>query len=228
VPNSKTNQLIIKLLIKEPMLSISKFVLGPVETNSYLVADQQSGDAAVIDPAWDGAKIIAEAVKREWLIKNIWITHAHFDHLGGTREVVDHLENQPAIALHSEDLEMWKARGGASLFGIRIESIPDPTNELHHGQILSLGSSQFEVRHAPGHSKGHVMFYCESDRILFCGDVIFRGGIGRTDLPGGDYNTLIESIYNQVLTLPDETRLLSGHGPESAVGFERLHNPFLG
>jgi hydroxyacylglutathione hydrolase len=210
------------------MLYISRIILGPVETNSYLIAEQQSRDAAVIDPAWDGAKIVSEAIKHKFNIRHIWITHAHFDHIGGTREVVNHFDGHPSIALHSDDLDLWQAQGGANLFGIRLDRIPEPTKELHHGQILQLGSIQFEVRHAPGHSMGHVMFYCESEMVLFCGDVIFRGGIGRTDLPGGDYNTLIESIYAHVLTLPDETRLLSGHGPESTVGFERSHNPFLG
>ncbi|MBE0411857.1 MAG: MBL fold metallo-hydrolase [Anaerolineales bacterium] len=210
------------------MISIISFILGPVETNSYLIADEESKEAVVIDPAWDGAKIVAEAVTRNWNISNIWITHAHFDHLGGTGEVVDLLDTRPSVALHPEDLAMWHAQGGAQLFGIRIGHVPEPSQDLSHGQQLLLGSTQFEVRHAPGHSKGHVMFYCQSAKVLFCGDVIFRGGIGRTDLPGGDYNTLIESIYSQVLTLPDETRLMSGHGPETTVGVERIHNPFLG
>ena len=209
------------------MLSIVSFVLGPVQTNSYLIADAQSGEAAVIDPAWDGKRIVAEANQHKWLIRNVWITHAHFDHVGGTGEVVDHTDPPPDIALHPEDYDLWSTQGGAQLFGVRIDPNPEPTINLYHGQILRLGSNQVEVRHAPGHSKGHVMFYCKSDSILFCGDVIFQGGIGRTDLPGGDYHTLIESIYNQVLSLPDETRLLSGHGPESTVGIERYHNPFL-
>jgi glyoxylase-like metal-dependent hydrolase (beta-lactamase superfamily II) len=90
-----------------------------------------------------------------------------------------------------------------------------------------VGGNELEVRFAPGHTRGHVMFYCSVTRVLFCGDVIFQGSIGRTDLPGGDYDTLIASIHSQVMTLPDETRLLSGHGPESTVGIERRSNPFL-
>lgn len=209
------------------MLDIVSFVLGQVQTNSYLVADNKTKEATVIDPAWDGGIIVAEAKKRDWRISNIWITHAHFDHLGGTREVVDLTEPPPSIALHPDDFSLWQAQGGAQLFGVRIDPAPMPDVKLDHGQILQLGSTQLEVRHAPGHSEGHVMFYCKSDGVLFCGDVIFQGGIGRTDLPGGDYQTLIASIHNQVLSLPDETKLLPGHGPESTVGIEKKYNPFL-
>ena len=93
--------------------------------------------------------------------------------------------------------------------------------------MLRLGEYQFEVRYAPGHTRGHVVFYCAAASVAFCGDVIFRGGIGRTDLPGGDYDTLMHSIFTKILTLPDETRLLSGHGPETTVGLERRNNPFI-
>jgi len=210
------------------MLSIVSFVLGPVQTNSYLIADEESGEAAVIDPAWDGKRIVAEANKNNWRIENIWITHAHFDHVGGTAELIDYVDRPLPIALHQDDYDLWNVQGGAQLFGVRLDPMPEPTTKLYHGQILKIGALHLEVRHAPGHTKGHVMFYCESEAVLFCGDVIFQGGIGRTDLPGGDYQTLIDSIYNQVLSLPDETRLLSGHGPESTVGIEKKYNPFLG
>jgi glyoxylase-like metal-dependent hydrolase (beta-lactamase superfamily II) len=110
---------------------------------------------------------------------------------------------------------------------MRIDPGPEPSVDLEDDQILNLGANKFQVRYAPGHSRGHVMFYCEKDNVLFCGDVIFQGSIGRTDLPGGDYNTLISSIKSQVLSLPDDTRLLCGHGPESSVGAERKFNPFL-
>ena len=99
--------------------------------------------------------------------------------------------------------------------------------ELHHGQVLHLGSHQLMVYHAPGHTQGHVMFHNEAEKILFSGDVIFQGSIGRTDLPGGDFSMLIDSIHTQVLTLPDDTRLLTGHGPDSTVGEERKYNPFI-
>ena len=209
------------------MLSIVTLVLGPVQTNTYLIADEQGGEAAVIDPSDQGELIVAEAERRGWRVGNIWLTHAHFDHLGGAAGVADRINPPPPVALHPDDYPLWRIQGGAPFFGLRIDPGPEPTIDLHHGQILHLGSNQLEVRHAPGHTRGHVMFYCAADGVLFCGDVVFQGSIGRTDLPGGDYDTLIASIRSQVLTLPDETRLLSGHGLEAWVGEERRYNPFL-
>jgi len=211
----------------EFMLSIVSLVLGQVQTNTYLIADEQSGEAAVIDPSDQGELIVAEAEQRGWRIGNIWLTHAHFDHLGGAAGVADRINPPPPVALHPDDYPLWRIQGGAPFFGLRIDPGPEPTIDLHHGQILHLGNNQLEVRHAPGHTRGHVMFYCAADGVLFCGDVVFQGSIGRTDLPGGDYDTLIASIRSQVLTLPDETRLLSGHGLETWVGEERRNNPFL-
>lgn len=209
------------------MLSIVSLALGPLETNGYLVADDETGDAAIIDPGWDGDLILAEAEKRNWRIEHIWLTHAHFDHLGGSAAVADALKPSPQVALHPEDYQLWKMKGGAPLFGMDIDPGPEPTIDLLPGLILHLGSVQFQVLHTPGHSRGSVSFYCQSEGVVFCGDLIFQGSIGRTDLPGGDYSTIIQSIRTQILTLPDETRLLSGHGPETTVGFERIYNPFL-
>jgi len=209
------------------MLSIIQFTLGPVQTNTYLIADPETGEAVVIDPAERGDLIVGEAEKHGWRISNIWLTHAHFDHLAGAASVADRCAPPPPVALHPADYPLWRIQGAAPLFGLHIDPGPEPTIDLWHGQILHLGGNLIEVRHAPGHSQGHVMFYCPSEDVLFCGDVIFDGGIGRTDLPGGDYETLIASIRSQVLTLPDETRLLSGHGSETTVGVERRFNPFL-
>ncbi len=209
------------------MIEIVTFILGPAQTNAYLVADNETGEAAVIDPAWDGEVILREAAKRGWRIGHIWLTHAHFDHLGGAAAVADGVDPPPPVALHPEDYWLWRAEGGARLFGFQIDPGPEPTIDLVDGQRLNLGSLTFEVRAAPGHTPGHVMFYCASAGVLFSGDVIFQLGIGRTDLPGGDYPQLMESIRAQVLSLPDSTRVLSGHGPETTVGDERAHNPFL-
>ena len=208
-------------------LEIISLTLGPAVTNAYLIADDSSGEAAVIDPAWDGHLILEAAQKRGWRIANIWLTHAHFDHLGGAAAVADGSNLPPPVALHPDDYWLWRIQGGAAAFGLNIDPGPEPTIDLSHDQILHLGGYELEVRYAPGHTPGHVMFYVESDNILFCGDVIFQGSIGRTDLPGGDTATLIHSIRTQVLSLPDETRLLNGHGPETTVGVEREHNPFL-
>jgi len=209
------------------MIQIETFVLGPVQTNAYLLADPDSGDAAVIDPAWDGAAIQAVSLRRGWHIRQLWFTHAHFDHIGGVGTLVRAIQPPPPLALHPADLPLWRAQGGAPLFGLRFEAGPEPEVALSDKQNLQLGALLFEVRHAPGHTPGHVLFYCASEGVMFCGDVIFAGGIGRTDLPGGDYATLMNSIKNQVLNLPDETRLLSGHGDETTVGWEKRWNPFL-
>ncbi|HZD58313.1 MAG TPA: MBL fold metallo-hydrolase [Anaerolineales bacterium] len=209
------------------MLEIIAMTLGPVQTNTYVVADPETKDAIVIDPAAEGQHILAEALKRGWHIGSIWLTHAHFDHLGGAAQVADGSNPPPPVALHPGDYPLWRAQGGALLFGFKIDPGPEPTIDLTDGQILYLGSNRLEVRHAPGHTRGHVMFYCAEQKVLFCGDVIFQGNIGRTDLPGGDYQMLMDSIRAQVLTLPDDTRLLTGHGPETTVGLERRYNPFL-
>ncbi len=209
------------------MLEIVAMVLGPVGTNAYLVGDTSSQSAVVVDPAWDGELIVEEARRRGWSIRQLWLTHAHFDHIGGVAAIVKEVLPPPEIALHPADLGLYSAQGGAALFGMRIDAGPQPTVRLKHGQTLSLGEHTFEVRHCPGHTAGHVVFYCAAEKVLFCGDVIFWGSIGRTDLPGGDFNTLVRSIRENILSLPDGVRLLSGHGGETTVGVERRTNPFL-
>jgi glyoxylase-like metal-dependent hydrolase (beta-lactamase superfamily II) len=209
------------------MLEITSFVLGPVATNTYLIADADTKEAAVIDPASNDPVIESEALRRGWKIQQLWITHAHFDHFGGVANLASQLEAAPIIALHPTDLPLWQSGGGAALFGMHIPQPPGPTLKLSHGQLLHLGKSQVEVRHVPGHSPGHVVFYCAEDGVMFCGDTVFWGSIGRTDLPGGDQDMLINCIHAQILTLPDDTRLLTGHGDETFVGQERRWNPFL-
>lgn len=209
------------------MLEIATFTLGSVMTNAYLIADPVTREAVVIDPADDGDVIVTAAQQHGWRIGSIWLTHAHFDHLAGAGEVSDLVDPPPPVALHPADYPLWRAKGGAMLFGMNVDPGPEPTIALQHGQIVWVGSNQIEIRHAPGHTPGHVIFYCSVEKVVFCGDVVFQGSIGRTDLPGGDFDTLMESIQKQILSLPDDTRLLSGHGPETTVGRERMWNPFL-
>jgi glyoxylase-like metal-dependent hydrolase (beta-lactamase superfamily II) len=209
------------------MLQVISFVLGPVATNTYLIADDSTGEAAVIDPAWDGEMISAEAQHRGWRIEQIWITHAHFDHIAGVGAVLAACKPPVTLALHPADLPLWRMKGGAELFGIRLEATAQPDVLLQPGQILRVGQFEFEVRHTPGHSAGHVIFYCAAESLAFCGDTVFASSIGRTDLPGGDEETLIESIRRQILTLPDDTRLLGGHGEETCVGIEKRTNLYL-
>lgn len=209
------------------MLEIVPFVLGPVATNVYLIADAELKEAAVIDPGWDGRIILAEALRRGWRIGQFWYTHAHFDHLGGAAELAADLEQPPVVALHPADQGLWQNGGGGAAFGYSIDPGPQPSLDLAAVRGLHLGRLTFEVRPAPGHTPGSVVYFCADAGLLFSGDLIFRGSVGRTDLPGGDSAALLASIRDQVLSLPDTTRILPGHGPETTVGEEKRSNPFL-
>jgi glyoxylase-like metal-dependent hydrolase (beta-lactamase superfamily II) len=174
--------------------------------------------------------VLARAEALGWTLRQIWLTHAHFDHLAGVAEIATAFDPPLPVGLHPAGLTWYRAEGGAGQFGMSVEQPPDPTITFEDGMQLPLtpgGEPVVEVRYAPGHSPGHVMFYCPALGVLVCGDVIFREGIGRTDLQDGDLDLLLKSIREKVLSLPDETRLLPGHGPESTVGHERVHNPFL-
>ncbi|MEK6222308.1 MAG: MBL fold metallo-hydrolase [Chloroflexota bacterium] len=208
-------------------LKIECMTLGLAATNTYILGHDETKTAIVVDPAWDGDKIVSRAKENGWRVTSIWLTHAHFDHLGGAGEVADAFNPPPPVALHPEDYWLWREQGGARLFGMDIDPGPEPTIDFSAGQIIIAGETEFEVRYAPGHTPGHVMFYSETEKLLIAGDVIFYEGIGRTDLPGGEFRTLIDSINTQVFTLPDDTRILNGHGNETTVGHEREHNPFL-
>ncbi|OQX63891.1 MAG: hypothetical protein B5M51_04525 [Anaerolinea sp. 4484_236] len=210
------------------MIDILTLTLGPVQTNSYIVADTETNEAVVIDPAWDGHLIAEAAQKRGWQIKQIWYTHAHFDHIAGAAKLAEALPDPPSVALHPAEYDLWQAGGGARLFGFQVDPGPKPTIDLEHGQTLTLGSAQFEVRLTPGHRPGHCVFYCSSESVLFSGDLIFYRSVGRTDLPGGNWSDLEKSIREQIYTLPTETRILSGHGDETSVGEEKVGNPFVG
>lgn len=208
-------------------LEVMTFTQGPVSTNAYLLADPVEKVAAVIDPSWDGAQILAAAQARGWRVAHLWYTHAHFDHIGGAAAIADALNPLPLVALHPADHDLWKVGGGGAKYGLAIDPGPEPTIDLFDGQTLTLGSNVITVRHTPGHTPGHVVFICAQQGLCFCGDLIFEGSVGRTDLPGGNHDVLLDSIDRAILTLPDETALLCGHGNPSTVGDERLNNPFL-
>jgi glyoxylase-like metal-dependent hydrolase (beta-lactamase superfamily II) len=209
-------------------LIVATYELGPAMTNAYLIADGLSGTAVAVDPAWDGALLASEAARRGWRVTDIWLTHAHFDHFGGAAQLSDRAQAPLPVALHPNDYPLWKALGGAPWFGIPdFDPGPEPTVELAHGAILRAGRFEVEVRHSPGHTPGHVVFVIAEAGVAFVGDVIFASGVGRVDLPGGDWDTLLRSIQEQILSLSDETRLFTGHGPPTTVGRERATNPFL-
>jgi hydroxyacylglutathione hydrolase len=219
---------LIEEIINTDNLTVISFVLGPAMTNAYLVGDSETKKAVVIDPAWDGEVIAREADRRGWQIQVLFLTHGHFDHFGGAAGIVGAATESISVALHPDDHSLWQLNGGASLFGFpSFDPGPEPSIALEHGMKLALGNHSFEVRHTPGHTQGHVMFLVSEVGVAFCGDLIFMGSVGRTDLPGGNWDTLLSSIKQEVLSLPDETRLLSGHGPVTTVGQERKTNPFV-
>jgi glyoxylase-like metal-dependent hydrolase (beta-lactamase superfamily II) len=209
-------------------IEIVSFTQGPAATNAYLLGDEATGEAVVIDPAWDGAEILAAAADRGWRIAHIWLTHAHFDHLGGAAEIYEAASTPVPVALHPADHPLWQVNGGAAFFGVeQFDPGPEPTVDLFDGMEMTLGQHRFITRHTPGHTPGHVIFHSPASDIVFCGDLVFQGSVGRVDLPGGDAQALMSSIWQHLLTLPDETRLLPGHGPATSVGCERQSNPFL-
>jgi hydroxyacylglutathione hydrolase len=209
-------------------LEVVAFELGMALTNTYLIGQPGQDHAVVIDPAWQGDRIAGSAQERGWRIGSIWLTHAHFDHFGGAAGVADAYDVPVPVALHQQDQMLWRAMGGAAMFGFQaFDPGPEPTIDLTHGMLLTLGAVEFEVRHTPGHSPGHVILNARELEAVFCGDLIFQGSVGRTDLPGGSWETLLKSIQDEILNMPDETVLFPGHGPPSSVGYERENNPFL-
>ncbi len=194
--------------------------------NAYLVWKAGQERAVAIDPG-AGTRALIDALEAEGLrLEAVLLTHAHIDHIEGVADLV-HRTGVP-IYLHPEARGWYEAAAQqAEMFGVPLTPPPPPDHELAHGQVLELAGLCFEVREAPGHAPGHVILYVEEGEAAFVGDVVFQGSIGRSDLPGGDFYRLMRSIREQVLTLPDETTLYPGHGPETTVGHERISNPFL-
>jgi glyoxylase-like metal-dependent hydrolase (beta-lactamase superfamily II) len=208
-------------------IQLRTYVLGPLQNNTYLVIDKPSGDSIIIDPAIGSHVILEDLKKNKLTLKQIWITHAHFDHIGGVESLSRAFLNPIPVAMHPTENDLWEGGGGAKELGFELNLGPLPSHPLMDGQILNFGSSHFEVFLTPGHTPGHVVFYNTNEGLAFCGDLLFRHAVGRSDFKGGNYEQLIASIKNRIFTLPDETRLLSGHGPDTTVGEERKENPFL-
>ena len=197
---------------------------GRFAENCYLVIDESAGACAIVDPGEEAGLIAHKIAAAGARPVAIWLTHAHVDHVLGVGRL--QRETGVPVYLHPGDRMLYDhAPEQAIAFGMRAERLPPPDRELAHGDVLAVGTLTWRVRHAPGHSPGSVVF--EGHGVAFVGDVLFQGSIGRTDLPGGDFDTLLRSIERELLTLPDSTIVYSGHGPETTVGHERRANPFL-
>lgn len=214
-------------------LVLEVLTVAPFGENTYLVGDAERGVAAVVDPGGRGTDVVRAAEHRGLRIEHLVGTHAHIDHVSGVRELQD-LTGAP-YRLHREAEAMLAALPDqAALFGLPRVEPPTVDDYLEHGDTVAVGGIGLQVRYAPGHAPGHVILVGPEAEIsgrrrpfALVGDVIFLGSIGRTDLAGGDYDTLMASIEREVLSLPDETVLYSGHGPATTVGAERLRNPFV-
>ena len=199
--------------------------VGITQTNCYLVGCEETQEGVVIDPGGHPERILEAVGESGLTIRYVLNTHCHFDHMGANAEIV--AATGAPLALHPAELPILQARGGAALFGIPVKESPRPDVELTSGQVLEVGTLRFQVLHTPGHSPGSVTFYLEEEGVAFDGDVLFAMGVGRTDLPGGDWDTLMRSIREVLFALPDETVLYPGHGPKTTVEQEKRSNPWL-
>jgi glyoxylase-like metal-dependent hydrolase (beta-lactamase superfamily II) len=210
------------------MLKATVVPVTPFAQNCSIVWCDRSGAGAVIDPGGDLEQILA-AVREEGVrLEKILLTHAHIDHAGGTAELARSLQ-LPIEGPHRGD-QFWidGLAEQARMFGFQRVERFEPDRWLDEGDRVQVGDVEFEVHHCPGHTPGHVVFYSPADRIAFVGDVLFAGSIGRTDFPGGDYDTLIRTIRGKLFPLGDDVRFVPGHGPMSTFGEERRSNPFVG
>lgn len=199
----------------------------PFQQNASIVWCDETMEGAIIDPGGDLPRLRAEVQRLGVKLVALWLTHAHIDHAGGTGTLAREL-NLPIIGPHPGD-QYWidGLPQQSKMFGFAAAEMFTPTRWLADGDRLSLGQCQVEVRHCPGHTPGHVVFYNAQAQRCFVGDVLFADGIGRWDFPGGDYDTLINSITQRLLPLGDDTVFIPGHGPESSFGRERRSNPYL-
>lgn len=205
-------------------VTVRSFTGGVFAQNTYLVACARTGAGILVDPGAAAGDALRAARAAGVTIEKIVLTHAHVDHVEGIPLVKRELD--VPILLHPADQPLYAAAPmQAQMFGLRMEPLPPVDEELVVGEAVRFGECALEVRFAPGHAPGHVILV--GDGVALVGDVIFAGSIGRTDLPGGDFATLMRSIRSEVLTLPDETTLHTGHGPDTTVGHERVSNPFV-
>jgi hydroxyacylglutathione hydrolase len=197
---------------------------GAFAENCYLVADPECGEAAIVDPGEEVDVFRARLAHEGWTLRAIWLTHAHLDHVAGVAAL--HGDHPVPIFLHPADRPLYDhLPHQAAMFGLEAEAPPPPDRDLADGRSITVGSCGFRVVHTPGHSPGGVSLVGHG--LAFVGDTLFAGSIGRTDLPGGDLEALLASIRDKLFVLPDETVVLSGHGPATTIGAEKKDNPFV-
>ena len=211
------------------MIKVEKFVVNPLGENSFVLSDE-TGECVIIDPGFyygeeeDELKYYIE--KNKLTPVKIINTHCHFDHIMGV-EFARNEFNIPFCAHADDSFWVERAVDQGKMFGFEMKPVKPIDEFLNELEKVSFGHSELEIIHVPGHAPGHVVFYSKDDGFAIAGDVLFYGSIGRTDLPGGDYSTLISNIKNKLFSLPDETKVYCGHGPETTLGFEKTSNPFL-
>ena len=205
-------------------MKVEKIVVGPLQVNCFVLWDEANREAMVIDPGDDAADILKVIRDNALIVRYIINTHAHFDHVGANKAVKD--ATGAEILIHEADnVLLGAASDQARMFGMTTPSSPKADRFVKHGDVLTAGSVSLTVLHTPGHSGGGISLL--GNGMVFTGDALFAGSIGRTDLFGGDLTMLITAIKAHLMTLPDDTKVLAGHGPISTIGAERRENPFL-
>jgi hydroxyacylglutathione hydrolase len=210
------------------MLRYHTVPVTPFQQNCSIVWCDDTMRAAIIDPGGELPRLLAQAERLGVTLEQIWLTHAHIDHAGAAAQLARE-QGLPIIGPHEGD-QFWidaLPQQGA-MFGFPPSERFTPTRWLHDGDTVTLGNCTLQVRHCPGHTPGHVVFFSPQARRAFVGDVLFAGSIGRTDFPGGDHQTLIDAITQRLWPMGDDVIFIPGHGPESSFGRERRTNPFVG
>lgn len=211
------------------MLKVETVPVTEFAQNSRILWCSETKEGVIVDPGGDAEKILATVKRLGVKITQIWLTHSHLDHCGGVEPLLADLK-VPLVAHPEERMMRSNVKAIAQMYGMSPRdwhNCPEPDKEVRGGEKLAVGNRQCEVLFTPGHSPGHVSFYFPQDNVVASGDVLFAGSIGRTDLPGGDMKTLLESIRQRIFTLPPTTRVLTGHGPDTTVEEEVATNPFL-
>ena len=211
----------------EPPFRLGVLPVTPLQQNCSILVCARTGRAAIVDPGGDVEDIVRGIGEMKAQPEAIWLTHGHFDHVGGAAELAERYGIPVVGPHHGDDWLLAEVEEQGRLFGVPGGRNVTPDRWLEEGDSVSFGEVTFAVRHCPGHTPGHVLFVHEEARLGLFGDVLFKGAIGRTDFPRSDHEALLRGIREKILTLPDDLAFVPGHGPMSTVGEERRSNPFL-